>query len=73
MEKNLEKDKEKIISYFKIIEGLNYSKEQRDLISFKKALYLMKQLDTDEAKEILQKLIDSESTLKNLAEEILQN
>ena len=33
----------------------------------------MKQLDTDEAKEILQKLIDSESTLKNLAEEILQN
>ena len=32
----------------------------------------MKQLDTDEAKEILQKLIDSESTLKNLAEEILQ-
>ena len=73
LEKNLEKDKEKIISYFKIIEGLNYSKEQRDLISFKKALYLMKQLDTDEAKEILQNLIDSESTLKNLAEEILQN
>ena len=52
---------------------MNYSKEQKDLISFKKALYLMKQLDTDEAKEILQKLIDSESTLKNLAEEILQN
>ena len=36
------------------------SNEQKDLIILKKGLYLIKQLDTDEAKEILQNLIDSE-------------
>ena len=41
IEKKLVKDHEKIINYFEIVEKINTSKEQKDLVMFKKALYLI--------------------------------
>ena len=42
IEKNLVTDTKKVLNYFEIIESINYSKEQKDLITFKKGLYLIK-------------------------------
>ena len=44
----------------------------KDLIKFKKALYLIKTSNIKEGKEILNNLIDSNSTLKLLAQELIQ-
>ena len=41
IEKKLVTDHEKIINYFEIVEKINTSKEQKDLLMFKKALYLI--------------------------------
>ncbi len=73
LEKNLESDKKKILKYFKTIEDLSNSKDQKDLIIFKKALYLLSVSDIDNGKKFLQKLIDSNSKLKSIAEEALIN
>ena len=39
LEKNLEEDKNKILYYFSVLESLNLSIEQQNLIKFKKSLY----------------------------------
>ena len=72
IEKNLEKDENKILSYFVIIEKIKNSKEQKDLISLKKALFLLKNSRVEEGNKILKKLIETESKLKFLAKEILK-
>ena len=36
IEQKLEKNKEKLLNYFKIVESLDYSQDQKDLILFKK-------------------------------------
>ena len=71
LEKNLVSDKIKILDYFKNIEIINTSQEQSDLISFKKALYLIKIKNLPEANLLLQNLINKNSKLKTLAENIL--
>tara|TARA_B100000767_G_C19436142_1_gene398051 strand:+ start:83 stop:592 length:510 start_codon:yes stop_codon:yes gene_type:complete len=71
LENNLETDKNKILNYFRIIEELDNSKEQKDLVIFKKALFLIDESDVQEGKKLLNYLIDSNSELKFLAEEIL--
>ena len=71
LEKNLETRKEKVLEYFRIVEKSNKSSNQNDLILFKKALYLIKYSSIDQGKQILNKLIKSNSNLKPLAEEIL--
>ena len=71
LEKDLELDKKKILNYFDIIENLNISKEQKDLVLLKKALYLIKSSNSKEGNQILKSLIASDSKLKSLAEEIL--
>ena len=73
IEKKLIKDHEKIINYFEIVEKLNISKEQKDLVMFKKALYLINANKLIEGKEILKKIIVSNSKLKIFAEEIINN
>ncbi len=73
LEKSLENDHNKIMDYFKIVESIIKSKERKDLISFKKALYLIKNSKIDDGKKILNELVKNESQLKFLAEEILQN
>lgn len=71
LEKNLVSDKIKILDYFKNIEIINTSQEQSDLISLKKALYLIKIKNLPEANLLLQNLINKNSKLKTLAEDIL--
>ncbi len=71
LEQDLEKDKTKIVEYFKNLEDLNISTESRNLLILKKALYLMKNSDYLKGKEILQNLIDSDSNLKPIIEDII--
>ena len=73
IEKNLIKDKDKILNYFQIVENLKLDKNQRDLLLFKKALYLRKYSNSKESERLLQKLIDSDTKLKEIVEEILSN
>jgi len=71
LEKDLETDKNKILDYFEVVEKLNKSKAQRDLLTFKKALYLIKISNIQEGNDLLTTLAKSDSELKNIAEEIL--
>ena len=71
LEKNLEKDKNKILNYFEIIEKSNKIKIQKELIILKKALYLLKNSEIEKGEKILNELSKSDSNFKSLAEEIL--
>ena len=71
LEKNLEKDKNKILNYFEIIEKSNKIKIQKELIILKTALYLLKNSEIEKGEKILNELSKSDSNFKSLAEEIL--
>ena len=71
MEKNLINDESLILKYFEIVEEIQNSEEQRDLIIFKKALFLIKISKNEEGKTLLKNLIKSNSKIKLLAEEVL--
>ena len=71
IEKNLENNDDKILEYFDTIEKLQKNKEQKDLLKFKKALFLFKKSKNQEAKIILNELVKSDSKIKSLAEDIL--
>ena len=71
LEKKLEKNFDKVLNYFEIIEKLKISKSQKNLVSFKKALFLLKNDQTEQGNNILNKLIDTNSEFKFLAEQIL--
>ena len=73
LEKNLEKDENKVLNYFEVVGNLSLRQEQRDLVILKKALFLIKISKTDEGKKLLKKLIAEESKFKSLSEEILNN
>ena len=71
IEKNLEKDEKKIFEYFEIIEGINLSKNQKDLVKFKKALYLIDKSYFDEGEKLLNLIIKSNSNYKSIAQTII--
>jgi hypothetical protein len=71
LENNLVNEDKKILNYFEIVGNVNKSKEQNDLIKFKKALYFIKNNNEKEAKFLLNNLIQTNSKLKPLAEEII--
>ena len=73
IEKELENDENIIINYFDILQDLSISRDQRDLLIFKKALYLIQISKTKEGKDLLKKLSSSNSYLKNIADQILEN
>ena len=73
LEKELTKNKEKILGFFEIIEQLDIDQNRKDLILFKKALYLLKSSDFETGNKLLKKLIESNSKLKIYAEEVLDN
>ena len=73
LEKKLETNEKVILSYFKIIENLKLSKEKKDLVNLKKALFLIEKSKSTEANKILNNLILNDSKLKNIAQEILVN
>ena len=72
IEKNLVLDKNKIIEYFNIVEKSNTSKKTNDLIIFKKALYLIKNSDEEKGTDLLKSLIDQNSSLKPIINEVLE-
>ncbi len=72
IEKDLESDEAKILEYFETVEKLQKNKEQKDILKFKKALFLLKNSKNQkDANKLLNELINSDSKLKNLAEDIL--
>ena len=70
LEKNLITDKDKILNYFQTVKDLNKSREKKDLLNFKLALYLLKINEKKDGEALLNKLIEENSTLKPLAEEL---
>ena len=72
VEKNLETDKEKILNYFAHVENIVDSIEQKELIMFKKSLYLINISREKEGYKLLNDLISKNSKLKSIAEEIIK-
>jgi len=71
LEKNLIQDNNKILNYFKLVEKLNIPEEQSDLIIFKKALYLIKMANIKDGNQLLKDLINKNSKLTPLIEELV--
>ena len=59
----------KILEYFELIENLKLSKKKKS-DSLKKSLFLIENLEVEKGKDLLNKLIQSETNLKSIAEEI---
>ena len=72
IEKDLIADKNKILDYFEILSGTKQSNENKDVLNFKKALFLINNSEIEKGNELLNKLIKNNSNLKSLAEEILE-
>ena len=69
----MEEDKNKILYYFSVLESLNLSIEQQNLLKFKKSLYFIKIFEKDKGFKLLKDLIESNSKLKSLAKEIISD
>ena len=72
IEKDLISSNEKILGYFKTLEETSLTKENYDLVILKKALYLIKTSDIKNGKNLLQILIDKNSNLKKIAQELIE-
>ena len=72
LEKKLITDKKKILEFFEIIENSISLKSQKDLIALKKALYMIKETDIKTGNDLLKELINNNSSLKPIAQEILE-
>ena len=73
LEKNLIEDNIEILNLFEKLEKLNLDKKNTDLILFKKALYFSKIDQIEKSKILLNKLIEQNSSLKELALNLLEN
>ena len=71
LDKNLITDENEILNFFKVLEDKNKSNEQKDLLNFKKGLYLIKISKLQEGNKLLKDLVIQNSRLKPLAEEII--
>ncbi len=71
LEKKLENDKEKIEKYFSMVEKIIKSKDQKDLLIIKKSLFLIKNSNISEGRDLLKKIIDSNSKYSEIAKEII--
>ena len=60
------------MDYFDILENSVSSKDEKDLIILKKALYLIKEGDLKSGNELLKKIISEESNLQSLAKNNLK-
>ena len=72
IEKDLISSKKKILEYFDVLENYISAKDNADLIKLKKALYLIKTSDIQKGNEILKSLIDNNSTLNSIVEELIK-
>ena len=71
LENNLVKQNEKILMYFNILEGLNFSVETNDLILLKKALYYINVDKIETGQKLLENLIKKKSRYKSIAQGII--
>ena len=71
LENNLQTNENKILNYFETVDNLKISKEQKQILLFKKALYLIKISKIQEGNNLLSEIIESKSNLSPLAKEIL--
>ena len=71
LENKLVSDEKKILEYFEIVEKTNKSNYQKDLLTLKKGLFLLKIEKIKEGNNLLKGLVKSNSKLKQLAEEAL--
>ena len=71
LEKNLVTDKKKMLDYFEIVENVIENEEQLELLMFKKALYLIKNLEIEEGNKLINTLIKKNSKYNSLFEELL--
>ena len=71
IEKNLISDKKKIINYFNALEKSISSKDQKDLIKLKKALFLFKGSEIEAGNSLLKELVEENSNLKKIAQDLI--
>ena len=71
IEKSLISDKNTILEYFNILENSISKGDQKDLIIFKKALFLIKNSENQKGKNLLEKLISKKSIFKSVSQELL--
>ena len=71
IEQNLISDKDKVLEYFEVLEKINFSDEQLDLITLKKSLFLAKFSETEKANNLLKKLKNKKSGLNLIIDEII--
>jgi len=70
IENDLEKNSNEILKLFNIIESINITKEQKNLVKLKKALYLKKISKDTEGNKLLEEIIADNSIWKEAAMEI---
>ena len=71
IEKKLEPDNGKVLEYFTLVEKVSNSEENKNLLKLKKALFLIKISKKNEGEAILKDLINKNSQLAKIAQEIL--
>ena len=71
VEKELILEKSKVLEYFDTLEESVSSKSANDLVIFKKAMYLMKNSEMKKGVNLLNELVENNSSLKPIAQEIL--
>ena len=70
IENDLEKNSDEILKFFKIVENVNITTEQRNLVKLKKALYFKKISRDTEGNRLLKEIIADNSIWKETAIEI---
>ena len=56
IEKDLEKNEDKILEYFNKVEKLQKDKDQKDILKFKKALFLLQKTKNQKSKKIIKRI-----------------
>ena len=67
VENNLEPNNSEVLKLFDIIEKIRITKNQKNLVKLKKALYLMKHSKSNEGEKLLKEIISSNSAWKKIA------
>lgn len=70
IENKIESDNTEILRLFKILENIDYNKNQRNLVKLKKALFLRKLNKQSESNKLLDEIISNDSIWKEIAIEI---
>ena len=70
IDNNLEKNHEKVLELFNVVENARVEKEQKNLVKLKKALYLIKISKDNQGEKLLNEIISDNSIWKETASEI---